>query len=255
MNSPITYWGGKKIMARHIVPLIPAHTTYVEPFFGGGAIYFQKNPSEVEVINDTNRFVVNFFQQIKANFDRLQAEVQITPHSRSLYKDALAMYENPHLFTDLQRAWAFWILCNEGYAGKIGSWGYGTIDGKREASLQNKRDAFDAPLMKRLERTQIECADALRIIELRDRPTTFFYIDPPYFNSNMGHYSGYTATAFENLLKLLSQIKGKFLLSSYPSDILTQYTLQFGWKTQFFEQTCAASSKQKKKIEVLTSNY
>jgi DNA adenine methylase len=59
MNSPITYWGGKKIMARHIVPLIPAHTTYVEPFFGGGAIYFLKTPSEVEVINDTNRFVVN----------------------------------------------------------------------------------------------------------------------------------------------------------------------------------------------------
>jgi len=124
MNSPITYWGGKKIMARHIVPLIPAHTTYVEPFFGGGAIYFLKTPSEVEVINDTNRFVVNFFQQIKANFDSLQIEVQTTPHSRSLYKDALVMYDNPHLFTDLQRAWAFWILCNEGYAGKIGSWGY-----------------------------------------------------------------------------------------------------------------------------------
>jgi DNA adenine methylase len=86
MNSPITYWGGKKIMARHIVPLIPAHTTYVEPFFGGGAIYFLKTPSEVEVINDTNRFVVNFFQQIKANFDSLQIEVQTTPHSRSLYK-------------------------------------------------------------------------------------------------------------------------------------------------------------------------
>jgi DNA adenine methylase len=255
LDSPITYWGGKKLMARHILPLIPNHLTYVEPFFGGGAIFFAKEVSHVEVINDLNKFVVNFFLQIKTNFEQLQKRIQATPFSRSLYKDALVMYENPHLFSELEWAWAFWILCNQGYAGKIGSWGYGTIDNKRELSINRKRENFLEDFVKRLETTQIECADALKIVELRDRPTTFFYIDPPYHNANMGHYGGYTESDFENLLKLLSRIEGKFLLSTYPSDILTRYVQENGWQQIEFEQVCPASSLRKRKIEVLTSNY
>jgi DNA adenine methylase len=255
LDSPITYWGGKKLMARHILPIIPTHTTYVEPFFGGGAIFFAKPPSKVEVINDLNQFVINFYTQMKTNFMQLQQKIQATAFSRSLYKDALVMYENPHLFSDVERAWAFWILCNQGYAGKIGSWGYGTIDNKREYSIARKRDAFLEEFCKRLEHTQIECADALRIIELRDREGTFFYIDPPYYNSNLGHYGGYTELDFENLLKLIGNLKGKFLLSSYPSAILDRYTAEKGWFQKEFKQVCPASSLRKQKTEVLTANY
>lgn len=255
LDSPITYWGGKKIMARHILPIIPTHTTYVEPFFGGGAIFFAKPPSKVEVINDLNKFVVNFYHQMKNNFASLQQKIQSTAFSRGLYKDALIMYEHPHLFTDVEKAWAFWILCNQGYAGKIGTWGYGTIDNKRENSIARKRDAFLEEFCKRLETTQIECADALRIIELRDREGTFFYVDPPYHNANMGHYGGYTAMDFENLLKLLGTIKGKFLLSSYPSEILDNYTKANNWYQKEFKQVCPASPLRKQKIEVLTANY
>ena len=255
LDSPITYWGGKKLMARHILPLIPEHTTYVEPFFGGGAIFFAKEQSHVEVINDLNKFVVNFFLQVKTNFDALQKRIQATPFSRGLYKDALLMYENPHLFSELEWAWAFWVLCNQGYAGKIGSWGYGTIDNKRELSINRKRETFLEDFVKRLERTQIECADAVRIIELRDRPNTFFYIDPPYFNANMGHYGGYTEEHFVNLLNQLAKTEGKFLLSTYPSEILTKYAQENGWQQIEFEQVCPASSVRKRKIEVLTANY
>lgn len=255
MESPITYWGGKKLMARHILPLIPDHTTYVECFFGGGAIYFAKPQSKVEVINDMNHFVVNFFTQIKTNFAELQQRIQATAFSRSLYKDALVMYNSPHLFDDVEKAWAFWMLCNQGYAGKIGTWGYGTIDNKREASTTVKRDTFLEDFCKRLERTQIECADALRIIELRDRTETFFYVDPPYYNSCMGHYGGYTERDFEDLLIALSKIKGKFLLSSYPSEILEKYKTEFGWHQIEFKQITMASPTRKEKVEVLTANY
>ena len=255
LTSPITYWGGKKLMARHILPLIPEHLTYVEPFFGGDAIFFAKEPSHVEVINDLNKFVVNFFLQTKINFDKLQQRIQATPFSRGLYKDALVMYENPHLFSELEWAWAFWILCNQGYAGKIGSWGYGTIDNKRELSINTKRENFLEDFVKRLECTQLECTDALKVVELRDRPTTFFYIDPPYFNSNLGHYKGYTESDFENLLKLLSKIKGKFLLSTYPSEILNRYTEANNWQQIEFDQVCPASVNRKRKTEVLTANY
>ncbi len=78
MRTPITYWGGKQSLAARILTLIPPHTTYVEPFFGGGAVFFQKAKSHVEVINDLNRFVVNFYQQARDNFPALQKRIRAT---------------------------------------------------------------------------------------------------------------------------------------------------------------------------------
>ena len=110
----------------------------------------------------------------------------------------------------------------------------------------------------RLQGTQIECCDAIRIINSRDRQDTFFYLDPPYYNANMGHYDGYTIEDFELLLKTLSKIEGKFLLSSYPSDLLREHTKANGWNTIEITGsigTHARAGKRKSKVEVLTANY
>ena len=80
-----------------------------------------------------------------------------------------------------------------------------------------------------------------------------YYIDPPYFNANMGDYEGYTKMDFETLFQLLSTLKGKFMLSSYPSEILSEYTAQHGWKMIEFELPRSASGGRK--VEVLTMNY
>jgi DNA adenine methylase len=255
MRPPVTYYGGKQMMLRHLLPNIPTHITYVEPFFGGGALLFAKEKSNVEVINDINRMVIIFYEQCKLNFTELQSLIQATPHSRAAYRDALVVYDAPHLFSDVKKAWAFWVLTNQGYAGKIGTWGYGTISGERERSLHHKRDNFVEDIRDRLDRVQIECNDALHIMELRDRTTTFFYVDPPYFNSNMGHYGGYTEADFDSLLKLLAGIEGKFLLSSYPSELLAKYTTDNKWHTLEVPMSVMASKNRKQKIEVLTANF
>ena len=86
----------------------------------------------------------------------------------------------------------------------------------------------------------------------------FFYVDPPYYNSDMGHYDGYSIDNFEALLKLLSEIKGKFMLSSYPSPILQKYAKQFKWNIKTIDSKVSVSSKKdylKRKTEVLTMNY
>jgi DNA adenine methylase len=255
-TSPITYYGGKKLLVKQLISLIPAHRVYVEPFFGGGALFFAKPPSEVEVINDLNRFVINFYEVAKTNFSALQTLIQKTPHSRALMRDAYVMYQNPHLFTDVDKAWAFYVLCNQGYAGKISqSWGYGVLDSKREESLLRKRDLFTDDIQKRLDTTQLECFDAVRVIELRDREETFFYCDPPYCGSNMGHYEGYTQEDFDALLLALSKVKGKFLLSSYPNKSLDLFVKECGWHQIVLDMPCHASSKRKRKLEVLTANY
>lgn len=257
MKTPITYYGGKQKLASTIVKLIPSHNLYCEPFLGGGAIFFTKPKSNVEVINDTNRELINFYKIVQEDFISLEKEIRITLHSRDLHRKASVIYNNPDMFSEIKRAWAFWTLASQSFASIIdGSWGYDKLKGTTSKKISNKRASFTEDYAIRLQDVQIESTDALRIISSRDLPDAFHYCDPPYYNSDCGHYDGYSLQDFENLLKLLSQIKGKFLLSSYPSDILKQYTQAHGWHTRVINQTVSVNKGGgKAKQEVLTANY
>ncbi len=135
------------------------------------------------------------------------------------------------------------------------SWGYDKIKNVTPKKFGNKIAQLTEEYAIRLQQTQIECTDALRIIRSRDHKEAFHYIDPPYFNSDCGHYDGYSKQDFENLLTTLENIEGKFLMSSYPSDILKQYTKANNWHHIEIEMAVSVSKKGKRKIEVLTSNY
>jgi DNA adenine methylase len=242
-------------MVNKLLPLFPEHRLYCEPFCGGAATFWAKPPSEIEVINDLNGEVSNFYQPLRDDFEELQRLINSTLFSRSDYFDALHVYQRPHMFAPVKRAWAFYVVTNQGWGGKIGTWGYGVGDNKREGSLSRKKDAFTASLQERLKIVQVECNDALKVIKSRDREFSFFYIDPPYYNSCMGHYDGYTAHDFEQLLQLLGTLKGKFLLSSYPSELLSTYSKQFGWYQKAFDMHLSVGNNGKRKVEVVTANY
>jgi len=259
LKTPISYYGGKQLMLKDILLRIPEHRIYTEVFFGGGAVFWAKKPAEVEVINDLNREVINFYQQLKSNYKELNKLVQQTLHSRTLHSDAVFIYERPHLFSPVMRAWAFWVSTNQGFGCQIGSgWGYGNQD-KITKKHVNKKAAFLPTLAQRLENTQIECNDALKIIKSRDFEDTFHYIDPPYIEVHQGHYEGYLRADFEELLKTLAHVKGKFLLSTYPTDILEEYSKKNGWYTIMIDKPLGVAKvrdgQRKRKIEVLTANY
>ena len=246
-------------MAKHILPIIPSHNLYCEPFAGGAAIFFAKQPSGVEILNDTNRELINFYRVIQNDFTSLEKEVMITLHSRDLHRKASVIYNNPDMFSELKRAWALWVLSSQGFAGQIdSSWGYDKTKNSTPKKITNKRAAFTYELAIRLQQVQLECADALYIIRSRDTQEAFFYVDPPYYNSDMGHYDGYSIDDFEALLKLLAVIKGKFLLSSYPSEVLNAHIKANSWQTKSVDGKVSVGSrsgKQKAKVEVLTGNY
>lgn len=257
MKPPITYYGGKQKLVSRILPLIPEHNLYCEPFFGGGAIYFSKDPSAVEVINDTNREIVNFYRQIKDNFIYLEKMINISLHSRDLHRQATVVYKNPDMFDEIKRAWAVWVLSAQSFSSKLdGAWGYDRKENSTSLKITNSRDRFTEEIAIRMQNTQIECTDALRIITSRDTPDSFFYLDPPYFNSDCGHYDGYSEDDFRALLTACTKIQGKFLLSSYPSDVLKEFTKNNGWCHVAIEQRVSVNKGYgKKKIEMLTANY
>lgn len=253
MKTPISYYGGKQNMVKNILPLIPPHRIYVEPFFGGGALFFAKELAKVNVINDKNDFVVNFYEVLQTKFEELKTLINSTLNSETQYKKALYIYKNMPKFSQIERAWAFFVCTQLGFSNKIdGSYGYSI--GKRECTkIMNKKKLFDRSLKQKIEKCTILNRDALAVIKKFDTKNTFFYIDPPYLSSNQGHYSGWGLEDQQKLLSLLKKVKGKVLLSGYPQDVDLP-----GWHIKQFTQNLSVSgleNKGKTKKETLVYNY
>lgn len=258
MKTPIVYYGGKQRLLTVILKLIPEHEIYCEPFVGGGAVFMGKDRVRTEIINDIDAMISIFYVQLRDNYAELKEKIDRTLYDRSIHRVALSIRKIPHLFSDLQIAWAFFVLSSVGFSGALDSFGCYTR-GTKAQTHENRKLLLNEELYKRFEGVQIENADALEVIRRRDTKDTFFYLDPPYIDTVQSHYRGYTEEDYRNLLELLATLKGQFLLSSFPSDILEKYTRKFGWHTIMVEQTkpasCNPDGTKKRKTEVLTANY
>jgi len=223
-------------MTPEVLKLFPKHVQYVGPFLGGGAIFFAKKKSHNEVINDLNNQVVTFYRVCQTKFDELQEMILGTAHAESEYeRAAIILKDETGKYTDIEMAWAFWVQTNLSFTNKIFG-GFAFSENGEGRNTSNKRKNFVDDYRKRLENVEIFQRDALDLIKTKDSPDTFFYCDPPYVGSGCGHYKGYTERDFVKLLKLLAVIKGRFLLSSYPSERLQEYRKEHGWRVKDIEK-------------------
>lgn len=260
IKTPISYYGGKQQMVDIILEMVPPHKIYCEPFFGGGAVFFKKHPSYLEVINDINENLMNFYEQCQTNFVNLSALIDKTLCSESLFRWAMKVYNHEIAADNLKRALATWVVFNLGFMNSAqGSWRWdnGTDCSHIGRVFLHCRKNFCPWIKTRLESVQISCRDALKVIKQRDTAQTFFYLDPPYPNTDQGHYAGYTAEDLERLLDTLTDIHGQFLLSCYKMPILEQYASKKNWQLKEIIMTkrCVSRYRKENKIECLLYNY
>jgi DNA adenine methylase len=158
MKTPITYYGGKQRLLPYILPIIPKHTLYAEPFTGGGAVFFAKEPSEIEVLNDTNRQLITFYEVLKSDYSKLRRKIDATLHSRESHKYARIIYDNPHFFGKVDIAWSVWVLCSLSFASMIkGTFGYD----KAKQTTTRKINIKKGNLHQGAIQTAGECADRM----------------------------------------------------------------------------------------------
>ena len=259
MKTPITYYGGKQAIIHHILPLIPEHEVYTEVFFGGGTVFFAKQPTHNETINDRLDMVVNFYKVLKTKYAELKILIDSSLLSKTTHREALAIIRNKQIANDVTRAWAFWYCSNFSFACKIGGGMKFSNDQRQTPAHQiNARKAqFTEKFVERIENAHIENDDALKILNSRNVAKAFHYVDPPYYNADQGHYKGYTIHDYILLLEWLQhECKGKFLLSNYESDILNGYIERNHWNHKCITLRLAAPRKTGKvKTEVLVWNY
>ncbi|MCL2328428.1 MAG: DNA adenine methylase [Bacteroidetes bacterium] len=260
LKTPITYYGGKQTMLKHILPLIPEHIVYTEAFAGGAAVLFAKQPSKVEVINDLNGELINFYRVCKLNFEALKIEIDMSIHARAMHEHSNYVYKHPVFFNPVQRAWAVWYSAKTSFASMLGeSFGYDRKKGQKAIQMRNAKDNFAEWLRDRLEHITIECDDALKVIKRFDCEHAFHFIDPPYIYSDMGHYGGmFNEQNMVELLELCATLKGKFMLTMYPCDLIQKYVDAHGWKIHAVERTITASKvidKRRRQVEWMVCNY
>lgn len=257
-RTPISYYGGKQRMADIILRLMPAHKIYVEPYFGGGAIFFSKGKSYLEVINDINGNLVNFYQVMKDRFDELNYEIEHTLYSEELHKKAFNIYKHPRGYSKIKRAWAFWMITNNSFSCKIGGgWKFDNGTGGSHQGVANRNKTVEFKFYKdRLKHVQISQRDALTVINNRNTEDTFLYLDPPYPKSDQGHYKGFKISDLIELLNLLSLFKGKFILSNYALPELVGFANNQKWNILYFDmRLSAAKNTGRRKTEILIANY
>ena len=182
MSTPIVPWiGGKRRLAKRILPLFPAHECYVEPFAGGAALYFMKPPSDVEVLNDVNGELVNLYRVIKHHLEEFVRQFKWALVSRQIYGWLKVTPEET--LTDIQRAARFYYLQKMAFGAKVANQTFGTATTAppRLNLLRLEEELSTANL--RLSRTYIEHLPWAECVRRYDRPHTFFYLDPPYWET------------------------------------------------------------------------
>src|SRR6266498_827862 len=117
MIGPLSYIGGKRSLSKRVIALFPMHTTYVEAFAGGAQVFFHKQPSTVEVLNDLDGEVVNFFRVCQWHHDELIRYLRFMIASRKLHQ--LLLSTDPTTLTDVQRAGRFLYLQKNSFGGLI----------------------------------------------------------------------------------------------------------------------------------------
>lgn len=257
MKTPISYYGGKQSMLKHILPLIPPHQLYTEAFCGGAAVLFAKRPAEAEVINDLNMELTNFYWCAKMYFQDLKREIERTLHSRDVHAHAAHINAHPQFFTPVERAWAVWALCKMSFASMLdGTFGY-DFNGAMPEKVRNAKLDFTERLCRRLEHVTLESRNALDVIACYDGPEAFHFVDPPYVNSDCGHYEGvFSEQNLEQLLQLLETVKGRFMLTMYPFPSIETHARKNGWRIHAVQRTISvAKSNRRRQEEWIVCNY
>ena len=258
---PLSHPGGKYFLASKIIPLIPPHITYVEVFGGAAQLLFRKPPSRIEVYNDINGDLVNFFRVLRdpEKSKRLQELLYLTPYSREEWNFCRENLHDPEI-DDVERARRFFVTIRQSFSGKNDAWGYSKK--QRKISFHYIIDYFPE-FHERIRNVQVENDDFEKVIRRYDTPDTFFFCDPPYVHHTVRVRTELLEMSIEDherLVDVLLGIEGKAMLCGYDNEIYKTLE-EKGWKKiRFTVITTLPNShqtggKRKRRSEYVWINY
>lgn len=225
--KPILRWpGGKSRLLPRILPLIPPHVCYCEPFAGGLAVLLAKPRSHVEIINDSNGDLIALYRSLQYHLPELLRELDYMFSSRKVLKDFVAQ---PGL-TEIQRAARFLVKNKTSFGGGMTSFAVAKTKGSGAAFSRERHTVLLGEAHHRLDNVVVENLPYERCIELYDSRDSFFFLDPPYLNSDAGAYPGWSEKQMRELRRRVERLKGKWLVtvddSTFNRELFSDCQLQ-----------------------------
>ena len=249
VKTPLSkYYGGKFNMIKFLLQFVPPHKVYVEVFGGSGALLFAKEPSKLEVFNDIDSEVVNFFRILrdKRKFKEFYRQVSLVPYSREEFKNFLKTLGEGN---EVERAVKFFVCVKQSFGGQLQNtgWSYGKTTNKDVSAYLSAIENLPQ-VVERLRRVQIENRDYRKIFEIYDSEDTFFYCDPPYVKDVRKSYYNYryefTLEDHKEFVERVLKLKGMVLISGYEHPIYERLEKE-GWKKSYYFRRAKASLKSR----------
>ncbi len=259
MRNVLKYPGSKWNIAGQLVNLIPPHHSYVEPFFGSGAVLFHKSVSDIETVNDLDSNVTNLFRCIQQDPERLARMVMTTPFSREIYDNQFIDAASTVYLSSFQKAACFLVQCWQGHESRTNGYKAGwknDVTGREKAyALWNwyRLPEWIIDIAERLRKVQIENRPAMEVIQRFNHTGVFMYLDPTYMSGTRnGTQYKYEMTDadHEELLQKILQSRAMIMISGYGSDMYNDFLK--GWNKRSFK-SCAKQGKPR--TEVVWMNY
>lgn len=255
MKAVMKYPGSKWSLAGWIISMFPKHHSYLEPFFGSGAVLFNKTRSDIETVNDLDGNVVNLFECIRTDPERLAGLIHMTPYAREVYEKAfMEIPEEP-----FEKAVNFYIRLNMGHGFRTN----GERVGWRN-DIQGRERAYAARDWCMLPDRVIQAAERLRGVQIENKPAAeliprfnfenvLIYCDPPYMLETR-HGKQYRCEMsdreHEELLDILLRHKGYAIISGYDTGLYNSMLAE--WNRY---ETVSYSRTGSPKREIIWTNY
>lgn len=229
-RSALRYLGGKWRLAPWILQHLPTHLIYVEPYAGAFSVGLRKPAADVEVFNDLNPALVNFFQVLQRTPAELVATLDASPKSLAEFERCKVVEGDA-----LEQARRFYLHAQLSYSSGGGRWCSGTSEARLKL-MQGQRFEYLYTVSDRLATVKIQQGSAVDAIAAYDSPDTLFYVDPPYVQSVRGskdtrHIQGaprrqyaheMTDDDHRQLAEALHQVSGSVVLSGYRSGLYNE---------------------------------
>lgn len=249
------YYGGKNTHLTWLKPLIPYDTKYIEPFCGSAALLLNRNISPMEVINDKNEQVINFFEVLRTHKEEFVDLIRLTPYSKSEHEQCMIHADDP-----IERARRFFVFARQSFMGQARTWAISPkqIRGGFSQVVNRWINGIEGllPVIIRLKRVCLENRDAIDIIPRYDSEDTVFYCDPPYVpvsrTSNNEYAHEMSNYDHEVLIDVLLEIEGKVGISNYDNELYNKRLKDWNKHT---EKERGLAGPRGKRTEILYTNY
>lgn len=253
MTKPFIPWmGGKSRLADKILPIFPKHTCYIEPFAGAAALFFKKEKSKVEVLNDINGELVNLYRVLQNHLEEFVRQFKWAVTSRQVFE--WEKMKRPETLTDIQRAARFYYLQKHAFGGKVDGQNFGTGTNRTHGiNLLRIEEELSAAHL-RLHQVFIENLDWAACIKRYDRPHSLFYLDPPYWGT-AGYGVDFGITNYVKMAELSNSIKGKMVISVNDCKKMREVFENLNMKSVPITYTVGGSKGRKPKKELIICNW